>query len=340
MRLTELRRIALSTGVAAALLTGCGGSQPPMGAPGTMPQSPAIAEHANHGGSWMLPEAKGEDLIYASNWGHQRPLRHRGIVTVYSYATQRLVGNLKGFTLPSGLCVDKRGDVFVSDYENYRVVEYAHGASTPIAILADPGKPFSCSVDATTGDLAVTNGGVTRGETLAVYKRGTGTPKEYADAGSISNFYFCSYDNEGNLFVNGTGGVSGNSAALAELPKNGKHFINFNFNTGPSLIPGGIMWDQRNRYLAFGVGLDGDSVDLLSKVGERVKRKGSLSLGNGYLQQYWLQPRRKILIGGWRSTSTYGLGFWKYPLGGSPLSIITDGIDNPFGVTVSLAPSR
>jgi len=46
------------------MLAACGGSQTPIGAPGAMPQSRAIATHAQHGGSWMLPEAKGRDLLY------------------------------------------------------------------------------------------------------------------------------------------------------------------------------------------------------------------------------------------------------------------------------------
>jgi hypothetical protein len=37
--------------VAAALLARCGGSQPPIGAPGAMPQTSAIAVHAERGGS-------------------------------------------------------------------------------------------------------------------------------------------------------------------------------------------------------------------------------------------------------------------------------------------------
>jgi hypothetical protein len=41
-----------------ALLAGCGGSQPPIGAPGAMPQSPASTAHATHGTSWMLPDQK------------------------------------------------------------------------------------------------------------------------------------------------------------------------------------------------------------------------------------------------------------------------------------------
>ena len=39
----DFGRVALTMGVAAAMLPGCGGSQPPVGAPGAMPQTRAIA---------------------------------------------------------------------------------------------------------------------------------------------------------------------------------------------------------------------------------------------------------------------------------------------------------
>jgi hypothetical protein len=41
MKPFTLNRCALSFGIAAASLAGCGGSQPPMGAPGSPPQAPA-----------------------------------------------------------------------------------------------------------------------------------------------------------------------------------------------------------------------------------------------------------------------------------------------------------
>jgi len=40
MRSTDLGRYALSSCVAAAMLAACGGSQPPIGAPGAMPLQP------------------------------------------------------------------------------------------------------------------------------------------------------------------------------------------------------------------------------------------------------------------------------------------------------------
>jgi hypothetical protein len=61
--LPTLGRYALASYAAIAMLAGCGGSQLPIAAPGAMPQSRAIAARADRSGSWMLPEAKGENLL-------------------------------------------------------------------------------------------------------------------------------------------------------------------------------------------------------------------------------------------------------------------------------------
>jgi hypothetical protein len=56
MKLSDFGRCALTCCVgAAAMLAGCGGSQPPIGAPGAIPEASAIAPHAVRGKSWMLP---------------------------------------------------------------------------------------------------------------------------------------------------------------------------------------------------------------------------------------------------------------------------------------------
>jgi len=326
-----IRRHALSTGAAAALLAGCGGSQPPVATQGTMQQGPAIATHADRDGSWMLPEARAEDLIYVSNW--VRYGRHRGYVTVYSYATRKLVGKLTGFSFPSGLCVDKRGDVFVSDSGDYRLLEYGHGGTKPIQILRDPGQPNSCSVDAQTGDLAVANGAPPGTSSVAIYKYAMGTPKIYAGGRSLQTFYFCAYDNEGNLFVDGTGSGSTPPPVLAELRKHTNKFIIFRFDTGP----GGIMWDSKNDSLAFGV--SGDTVDDLLIAGKKIKFKGETTFAGASLWQFWLEPWRKVLVGtgpGSRPGS-WVTRLWHYPLGGKPIATIKDGTYRAFGVTVSSA---
>ncbi|MFY9720560.1 MAG: hypothetical protein WAK16_13055 [Candidatus Cybelea sp.] len=51
MRSLSLSRYAVSSCATAALLAGCGGSQPPINAPGAMPHSRAISSHADRGAS-------------------------------------------------------------------------------------------------------------------------------------------------------------------------------------------------------------------------------------------------------------------------------------------------
>jgi len=57
IKIVGLSRAALGMGLTAAMLAGCGGSQPQIAAPGAMAQSRAIARKTDRGGSWMLPTA-------------------------------------------------------------------------------------------------------------------------------------------------------------------------------------------------------------------------------------------------------------------------------------------
>jgi hypothetical protein len=66
MKSLDFGSCALICSATVAMLAGCGGSQPPIGAPGAIPQTSAIAAHAERGKSWMLPEASYES-DYALN---------------------------------------------------------------------------------------------------------------------------------------------------------------------------------------------------------------------------------------------------------------------------------
>jgi hypothetical protein len=83
---------------AAAMLTGCGGSQPPIGARGAILQTLAVATHAHRDTSWMQARATDEDLLYVGDGFY--PFT----VSVYNYKTDKLVGQLSGsFYEPSGM---------------------------------------------------------------------------------------------------------------------------------------------------------------------------------------------------------------------------------------------
>ncbi|MGC1987046.1 MAG: hypothetical protein WA668_16800 [Candidatus Cybelea sp.] len=169
---------ALSVGALVALLAGCGGSQPPIGAPGAMPQRAAVAAYAKKSTSGKL--------LYASETEESE-------VLVFSYPQGGLVETLTGFSEPPWfICSDGAGNIFVptTDLKSPgHIYEFAHGGSQPIETLTDPGPGYatSCSVDPTTGNLAVANQ-----SNVAIYPEGQGIPTIYktTDFGAED----CAYD--------------------------------------------------------------------------------------------------------------------------------------------------
>jgi hypothetical protein len=141
-------RYALCIGAVAALLAGCSGAQLPIRTPDAVSQTRAVATTGNRGRSWMLPEAKMQDLLYVSSSTATGAYQ----VSVFSYPGGRQVGTLS-VSAANGLCSDKVGNVYI--VEDPDVVEYAHGGTYPIATFDDLLFPTNgCAVDPTTGDLA------------------------------------------------------------------------------------------------------------------------------------------------------------------------------------------
>lgn len=338
MRTLTIGCAALSALLAAAMLGGCGvlplspskgqdDVQPPVGAPGAMPQSPTIATHAEHGRSWMLPEAKSDNLFYVSD-------QNAGNVYAYSWPDGKLKGTLTGFTAPSSLCSDAKGNVYVSNFFSENILEYAHGGTSPIKTLKAPGEyPYSCAVDPGTGDLAVANlSNASHGAgDLLIYKRARGTPKAYTDSAFF--FWFnCSYDGAGDLFVNGS--TSGYGFEFAELSKGRSRLTNITINhaLGPG---GGVQWD--GKYVAVGNG--SARIYEVQVSGSQGAVKGSTTLKKtSSVFQFWIQGSRVVasnIIS--FQTPDGNVGLWSYPAGGKATKII-GGFKKPVGVTVSLAP--
>ena len=101
-----------------------------------MPQSVSVAGHAAPARSWMLPEAKSDDLLYLSDRGNNSRLGSD--VLVYSYPKAKLVGTLIGFASPAGMCTDGNGNVWISNFDGGTIVEYVHGGTEPISTLKVP----------------------------------------------------------------------------------------------------------------------------------------------------------------------------------------------------------
>jgi hypothetical protein len=230
-----LGRRGLVIGLAAVLLAGCGGS--PAWTTGAVPQGAASGARVTHAGSWMKPGASGSDLLYIND-DYQN-------VFVFTYPQGKLVGKLTGFWGPLGMCSDAQGDVFVTELGTTNgskppeILEYAHGGTSPINTLTDGDYyPEGCSVDPITGNLAVASARVRNPGSLAIFANAQGSPTFYTDP-NIFEFWYCAYDNQGNLFA--SGGNNNEDLALAEL-SNGTILTDITLNKTSS-APAAIQWD-------------------------------------------------------------------------------------------------
>lgn len=261
-----------------------------------------------------------------------------GGICVFTYPGNKLVQQLSDSNIPYGECVDKAGDVFVADFGGEEgtagIVEYAHGGTKPIATLTDPGYyPESCSIDPTTGNLAVTNDG----GALAIYTGAKGDPTYYTDPKAYPNG-FCTYDEKGNLFVDGEY-VSG-GYALLEMPKGSVRFKGIKLDSSPGFWYD-IQWT--GKYLA--VAASPTVIYHVAINGTKGTVIGSTVL-NGPVSiievQFWIQGGTVIAPYGTGDLPDE-IGFWRYPSGGKLRKKIDGsqfGNSELFGTVVSPATGR
>jgi len=244
---------------AAVLVTsGCGAPSTQIVAPDAALQGPlsravvpwlrpfVLADTAKASGrdriSWMARDATVKNLLYASSGGADE-------VGVYSYPAGNSVGKLTGFQSPAGLCADQAGNVWIVDSASNKIVEYSHGAKKPESTLSPSGalNLLGCSVDPTTGNLAITDlGGPSGGGSVWIYLSAKGTAKNYQDS-KLQFAYFCGYDDKGNLFVDGLN--SSYAFAFVELPVGSGSLKSISLNQSVG-FPGGVQWD--GKYVAIG----------------------------------------------------------------------------------------
>lgn len=201
----------------------------------------------------MLPEAEQQpSLLYISNSGAAN-------VTVYTYLNGGgllLVGTLTGFSLPTGMCSDDAGNVWIPDYGTGAIYEYQHGGTGPIATIKQhTGLPFDCAVDPKTGSLAVAdqhpNGHFQSYSDVVVFPKGSKKGTDYYPSTGFSQVFFVAYDNTSNLYADGTPclpygcssrGFSGGPPALFELSRGGSEFTQLTLGGATLNQPSAIDW--------------------------------------------------------------------------------------------------
>jgi hypothetical protein len=284
----------------------------------------------------MRLDASEKNLLYVSSHGNNGE-----DVYVYSYPGGDPEGTLTGFALPSGECVDKGGNIFITNYNGHDVLEYAHGGTQPIGTLQDPySYPIDCAIDPSTGNLAVANYvGANGYGNIAIYERAQGEPIIYADSSVITLLRACVYDHGGNLFLDGDNAQL--AFTVAEIAKGSTSFVKV---TMPKVHEryglGPLSWD--GKYVAIG-NFDDNLVYRLSISGAKAKIVGSTvltgipgsnlfsipKLGSGRRD-----PQGTKLI----DPNTLGgdVEIWDYPAGGAPIKTI-GGAGEPVGAAVSPA---
>lgn len=325
MKIFKFNRYALGACAAIMILPSCTGSQmqidPSSTRQSVAPQpNGAMRAHPDHNRSWMAPDAKKQALLYISDLNTYD-------VYAYTYPKGKLKGRLTGFSGPEGECVDKKGHVFIANFAASNVLEYAHGGTSPVATLSDPGYyPVGCSVDPTTGNLAVANYVSTGGKpgNVVVFKDAKGTPTAYADP-LVNEMVFCGYDGAGNLFVDGS--TSGAAFAFDELSSGGASLETISLNQSIG-VPGGVQWD--GTYVAVGDRAT-NVIYRFTITGAKGKEEGSVSLGDSSdVNQFWTDGSK--VIGS--DPGAANARFWNYPAGGSPTKTIS-GLGDPVGATIS-----
>jgi len=221
VELSQLGRFTVSSCMAAALLAGCGGSQPPIGAADAMRQTHALTHQLSSSGQPLL-------YVFGSyGSGNGKILDYQSGTTISEFAPK-----------PSefaGTCSDGQGNVYLGGVDETSnepaISEYAYGATSPseYTVVTSQGYGYArrCSVDPTTGNIAVVVEVPESGVDVFAPQL-QGPPQIYVS--SIAALESASYDNSGNLFVLGLSGHY--QLQFAELPKGGSSFEAISLDLG------------------------------------------------------------------------------------------------------------
>lgn len=345
MNIFNFKQLAPGSVAAVAVLAGCAGSPVPsssgfpVGSERLVSASPARdrAAQATLGGvrSWIAPDARSKDLLYVTNYSY---------VTIYTYPQAKLVGYLHSFKSTVGECVDQEQNIYITNYVykhgSTRIAEYAHGGTKPIAVLQPTHVgPVGCSVDPTTGNLAVSGSSGVAG--VDIFRGAKGKPTFYK-VPFVLFTQFCAYDAQGDLFVDGLKDSKGDYP-FAMLTKGSSRFVNVKLGVDIN-EEGGVQWDGRHvAVAAFSRHKHGEASPLIDQFtihGSRGKRVGTTVLGspaNITLQFFILNS--KVIVPNWyfvSSSEKKNVLIYDYPQGGSPIMEINKHSTEPRGVAVSV----
>jgi hypothetical protein len=339
VRTSSLIRRAFGLCAAAAILASCGQSQNQGGvlsttAPGAILRaaSDSLRSPSNQGRAAAGKRKSGIDPAAAAG---RTLLYAAGDVSSYVFTTDgKVVGNITQTAI--GACSDKNGDVFFTGVNS--IIEFAHGGTTPIASYAVPGTANSCSIDPTTGNLAAVVFCLTGcGESVVVLTTPGMQVQSYLDS-ALPSLLFCTYDTNGNLYVDG---YSGSQFGLAELPAGGSALQTITLSQNIQYA-GQIQWD--GQYIAVTTTIHPaiEQVQVTGSTGSVVGTTQLTGVGTRATQSALYRDKVAVPTGTKSRARSTNILFWKYPVGGYPVRTFTGFIGKGHaeitGVAFSLPP--
>ena len=264
--------------------------------------------------------AKNKALVYVSDILHNE-------VFVYTFPQLRPAGTLTGLSRLEGLCGDAAGNVWVMDAGTRTLYKFKHAGISPVAAVHDPGGiPFSCAVNPSDGDLAVSNASTGDGRgNVATFSHAHRDAQVYRpQPGGIYYFKFASYDASGNLWVDG---VDRHGAfAYAELAAGQKKLTSVELTGSPIQSPGGVTYALGSVAIA-----DAGATPAIYQTSGRSVTGTTPLLDACDVQQFFVTGRDVAVA----STCPAGgeLQIYDYPAGGRAKNQI--GVSEPVGVTIS-----
>jgi hypothetical protein len=307
-------------------LVACGGGSPFQ--PTTPRQGASLQARSATPGSWMDETAKGQRLLYVSD-------DSKDAVFVYGASSNKLVGK-HAIEEPLGECVDKANNVWIIDNEG--LVEYAHGGTKPIGSIdmydfyAGGFNAYSCAVDPTTGNIAVSIVNRYQGNDAGLILICTSTAEcSLNEQRARAYVYFVSYDKKGDLYADG---VSRDSGAfwMVKQPKGGS-FATFTIRGATITTPGALV----NADGVFSVGGGSSSGNsTIYQVSPNGKVNGTTLLsGANDCHQFTIQGNPKLQRLTCPNLDGKSVTKYNYPAGGAPVATIKGKFSRPFAAVYS-----
>jgi hypothetical protein len=199
-------------------------------------------------------------------------------VQIYAFPSNTYIGELpqppEGFSGPTGMCSDTKGNVYITNSQSQTIDEYSHGG-TYVRALSDPNEqPIGCAFDKSSGSLAVSNTLTTSdgAGSLAIYTKASGRPR-IISGGGFQRIFFPAYaGNSGVLYFDG---MNSTYATVYGALRHGK-ITQISIKGATIDFPGTVNWSAKTQTMNIG----DQETALLYQISPTGEITGSMPLGD------------------------------------------------------------